>query len=81
MRCSLGFLRLSIPYRHFFCLLVSGMVPSTGDRNPNKTFPSSRSALIAENKEYVMMRVECSNTHGNKIVPREWGRLLRADEM
>lgn len=57
------------------------MVPSTGDRNPNKTFPSSRSALIAENKECVMMRVECSNTHGNKIVPREWGRLLGADEM
>lgn len=54
------------------------MVPSTGDRNPNKTFPSSRSALIAENKECVMMRVECSNTHGNKIVPREWGRLLGA---
>lgn len=25
-----------------------------------------------------MMRVECSNTHGNKIVPREWGRLLGA---
>lgn len=43
-----------------------------------KTFPTSRRAPIAENRVCVMVPVECSSTHGDKRVPREWGRLLEA---